>query len=232
LTGKAIFFLFVLILAGTVFLNSGYFTVRRVDLSGPAWMRAQVAALAGVRDGDNVWRIDPEAVAARIRRDPWVETVAVGRVLPDAISIRVTAATLAGLAPCGGYFYQISTAGVVLGRERTPLPDGVPFLTGGTGKCPGGKPLPAPLRDDLAALEALQKAGVKVDEVHSGAGGVTAYSGDGTVVFLGSSGSEASLSARLAPLSAVLTNLAKQGEKAGRIDVSRMGRVLVLPVKG
>ncbi len=233
MTGKAILFLFILILAGTVFLNSDYFTVRQITLSAPPWMAVRVASLAGVRDGENIWRIDPAAVAGNIRRDPWVKDVVVTKDLPESIAIRVTQVALAGLVPFRGGFYQMDEEGTVLGEEKVPLTAGVPFLTGGTGMpyTVGRKPFSPPLRDDLAALEALQKVGVKVDEVHSGGGGITAYARAGAVIFLGPPGSESNLVARLQPLPTVLASLTKQGEKAVRIDVSRLGSVLVLPVK-
>ncbi len=234
MTGKAIFFLFVLILAGTVFLNSNYFAVRQISLTAPPWMEARVRSLAGLRVGENIWSINPATVAGDIRRDPWVKEVVVARELPGKINIRVTQVALAGLVPARGGFYQVDKGGTILGEVKTPLPAGTPFLTGGAGMpyTVGRKPFSPPLEDDLAALAALQKVGVQVDEIHSGAGGITAYARGGTVIFLGAPGSPAALAARLRPLPAVWANLAKQGERAISIDVSKAGNVLVLPIKG
>jgi cell division septal protein FtsQ len=70
-------------------LESPRFAVKSVELltKGPA-QKESVLRLADVAPGTNIFSLDLEAVQSRVERDPWIQSAAVSRALPDRILIR------------------------------------------------------------------------------------------------------------------------------------------------
>ncbi|MBX3208291.1 MAG: FtsQ-type POTRA domain-containing protein [Labilithrix sp.] len=56
-----------------------------------------IASIAGIAKGQNVFSLDLDRARARLSADPWIESAEVGRQLPGTISIRVTEREAAGV---------------------------------------------------------------------------------------------------------------------------------------
>jgi cell division protein FtsQ len=85
--------------------------------------------MADVRAGDRLLAIDPDAVAARIARHPWVASVRVRRQLPSVLRIDVRERTAAAVAALGG-LYLVDDTGRPFKRATMDEADGLPVLTG------------------------------------------------------------------------------------------------------
>jgi cell division protein FtsQ len=102
---------------------------------------AELRDALGVPDGTNIWSVDVQAVAARLRRLPWVRSASVRRDLPDRLLVSVgeyrPAAIVAVAAPHPGLFFVAGN-----GRIFAPVGDrdarDLPYVTGLTGADLGG----------------------------------------------------------------------------------------------
>ena len=73
-----------------IFIDSGHFLLRQIDIqTNGRTDRAKVLAVAGVREGMNLLKVDLAKVGAALETLPQVETAEVRRRLPDAIEIRL-----------------------------------------------------------------------------------------------------------------------------------------------
>lgn len=75
-----------------------------------------IAVLAGVAKGQNVFSVDLEDARARLAADPWIESAEVRRKLPSTISIRVTEREAAGLVAMSEGSYLVARDGAVIKR--------------------------------------------------------------------------------------------------------------------
>jgi cell division protein FtsQ len=119
--------------AGWRFLTtSPRFAVERIEVSGTQTLTAdQIRALAPVAPGDNVFRVDLDAVEARLEREPWIAAATVRRRLPHTIEIEVRERTAAALVELDA-LYLADATGVVFKRARLDLGEGadLPVVTG------------------------------------------------------------------------------------------------------
>lgn len=101
-------------------------------------------ALSGIRLGDRLLAVDPDAVAARLTTHPWVVSARVRRDLPAALSIEVTERHAVASALLGA-LYLLDDAGHPFKRATFDEADGLPVLTGIT-------------REQYAAMRATSEA--------------------------------------------------------------------------
>lgn len=71
-------------------LDNPYFSVQQIQVRGSEKVSgSEVVAIAGLRRGMSIWKIDPAAIEKRIAQDPWVRRVLVRREFPRRIVIDV-----------------------------------------------------------------------------------------------------------------------------------------------
>ncbi len=71
-------------------VSSPFFAVKNVDISGNVRLsRDAVLDLTGIQIGDNSLAVSIAGMERAVSRSPWVEEVAVKRILPDRFNIRV-----------------------------------------------------------------------------------------------------------------------------------------------
>jgi cell division protein FtsQ len=71
-------------------VSSPFFAVKDVDVSGNVRLRREgVLELTGVRVGDNSLAVSIAGMERAVSRNPWVEEVAVKRILPDRFAVRL-----------------------------------------------------------------------------------------------------------------------------------------------
>lgn len=135
--------------AGWVVLASTLLGVARVHVAGTGRVSpAEVRAIAAIRSGTPLARLDTEAVAARVATLPAVRTVAVRRAWPRGVSIVVSERVPAAARARGTGFALVDRSGVVF-AEVARRPTGLPLVTAPTG---AGAPA---LRAALDVLDAV-----------------------------------------------------------------------------
>ncbi len=106
----------VLVIVGLVAVyNSSIFAIRRVEVVGAVHLSAEgVRRLAAIPPDATLIRFPADAVAASVSADPWVASVAVTRVFPDAMRIRITERTPVGIVKVGSSAWLIDGGGYVI----------------------------------------------------------------------------------------------------------------------
>jgi len=89
----------------------------------------EITALAGVRTGDRLLAVDPDAVAARLTTHPWILAARVRRDLPSTLSIDVTERRAVASALLGA-LYLLDENGRPFKRATFGEADGLPVITG------------------------------------------------------------------------------------------------------
>lgn len=116
-----------------------FFRVNEVQVQGNVLYSAeQIAAASGVEEGDNLLMVNRAAVVGGVQAQlPYVQTVSVGRILPDTVVIRVHESEIAGLveADVGSKWY-VNTEGRVLGSSVDGFQGQIVELTGFTVAAP------------------------------------------------------------------------------------------------
>ncbi len=70
--------------------SSPRLTIKKIDVhTGRVRNGDVIAAESGVHEGDNIFRVDPDAVRRTLLKDPWLSEVVVTRELPSTIRITV-----------------------------------------------------------------------------------------------------------------------------------------------
>ena len=93
------------------------FQIAGVDIKGVKQVGdAELQEIAGVFTGQNIFRVDLEAAARRMRANPWVKEVRIYRSLPNRIRMEVTERTAYALLDTGTSRYVMDTEGVVIDR--------------------------------------------------------------------------------------------------------------------
>jgi cell division protein FtsQ len=111
--------------------TSPRFSVRSVTVDGTQRRSAeQVASLAGVAIGKNVFAVDPPAAEAGILADPWIEKARVVRNLPGTIEIVVAEREAHALCSIGGELYLTTRDGDLFKKADDDDPIDLPVLTG------------------------------------------------------------------------------------------------------
>lgn len=95
-----------------------------------------VASIAGIAKGQNVFSIDLDRARARLTADPWIETVEVSRQLPGTIYVRIAEREAAGLVALAGSpstndgTYLVTREGAVIKRVEAGDPIDFHVVTG------------------------------------------------------------------------------------------------------
>jgi cell division protein FtsQ len=90
----------------------------------------ELAGIAGVAKGQNVFTIDLDRSRARLVSDPWIESAEVTRQLPGTISIRVSEREPAGLVAMPEGTYLVTREGAIIKRVEAGDPVELHVVTG------------------------------------------------------------------------------------------------------
>jgi len=173
--------------------SSEHFQVREIQVTGAARVgRDEILNAGRIAAGDNVFRIDLDGAAARIRALPWIREAVVRRRLPGEISIKVVERQAAALVELGG-LYLVDGEGNLFKRLGSTDPDDLPVVTGLTRAAVRQNPEGAreALVEALGLVTEVRESGLEtrapVSEVHrDGASGWSiVLAADGTRVQLG-----------------------------------------------
>ncbi len=111
-------------------LNSSYFDVREIQVRGGAKVGgSEIVAMAGLKHGMNMWKIDPAAIEAKVAQHPWVRRVFVRREFPRRVVIEVEERTPKAIVAMGKLYY-VDSDGMVFKEVGDGEDVQFPLLTG------------------------------------------------------------------------------------------------------
>jgi cell division protein FtsQ len=111
--------------------TSPRFAVRSIEVHGASRRSPEdIARLAGIVNGQNVFLTDLEVARAGILNDPWIEQASLRRKLPAAISVEVVEREAAALVAIGPDLYLSTRQGEPFKRPEAGDPYDLPVVTG------------------------------------------------------------------------------------------------------
>lgn len=210
------------------------FRLERIEISRTKRLsRDEIIALAGVKLGDPLLRLDLRRMADHMEKNPWIETLKIRRRLPAALSIEVSEREPVAVVNMG-YLYYLDTKAEIF----KPLTEGdrldFPIVTGISGedlaKDPAGSK--EMLQSALGIMELLRSGTVfrleDISEIHLDKGyGITLFTAKGGIpVKLGSD----DFSGKLARFSRIYRDLTAQIASLEYIDLNYSDKIVVKKV--
>ncbi len=208
-------------------LTASYFDLKEIVITGEKRVkREEIIILSGARAGENILAMDLNKMARGIESQPWVERATVRRVLPRGLSININERESFAILKTDTLFY--------LDRGGTPFKEldssddtRYPLLTGMSRE---------EVENDELARDALMKALDFIETEISGwpdelpISEIKVNRNQGMTIF--SSGMEVKIGfgeykVKIERLGRVLEDLKGKGKKAGYIDLTYTGQVVV-----
>lgn len=114
-------------------LSSPRFAIRQIEVKGVKRKTdEQIAQVAGVKRGDNVFAVDTNKVEQKLLADPWIKQVKVARTLPSTLSIELEEREVGALAAIGERLYLVTKSGEPFKVVEEGDPFDLPVLSGVT----------------------------------------------------------------------------------------------------
>ena len=111
-------------------LENQYFSVREIQVRGGDHVRGgELVALAGLKHGMTIWRIDPAAIEKKFAKHPWVRRVVVRREFPGRVLIEVEERAPKAILAMGKLYY-VDAEGMVFTEVGDGDKLGLPMITG------------------------------------------------------------------------------------------------------
>jgi cell division septal protein FtsQ len=116
--------------APALFFENSYFFVREIQVRGGEKVGGdEIVAMAGLRQGMNIWKIEPGGIEKKVAKHPWVRRVLVRRDFPRRIVIEVEERTPKAIVALGQLYY-VDADGVVFKEVGAGENVNFPLLTG------------------------------------------------------------------------------------------------------
>lgn len=213
-------------------LTSPRFAVAEVEVRGASRLPvAGLLAATGITAGVNIFRVNPEAVGARLERIPGVRWARVIREFPNRVTVVVEERqpfTLIHL----GRLHWLDEEGVLLAAAPRPLTPGLPLVSGLVAEEVGSAQRPASDRalTALGLLRALLRSGSPLlsllSEIDmSRPDGPVFYTVDGTEIRLGNGEWEE----QLVRLEGLLNQISSPREPVEYVDLRFRDQVVFKP---
>lgn len=111
--------------------TSPRFAVREiVTTGGKRRSPDELATIAGIAKGDNVFTTDLDRARVRLLADPWVSEATLARQLPGTVFLRVVEREAAGVLGTGDGTYLVTRDGTIIKKLETGDPTDLPVVTG------------------------------------------------------------------------------------------------------
>ena len=112
-------------------LSAPYFGIRETSVRGCRELTEKdILHLASIRPSQNLLAVNTEAITARVRENPWIKEVYVGRELPERLVIQVRERTAVALLKKDSSFYLMDPDGVPFKKLESGDESDLPALTG------------------------------------------------------------------------------------------------------
>lgn len=113
-----------------LFLHSPFFAVRDVEVVGASLLSpAEAMQLSGILPGENLLRLDADAIRRRLEEDPRIGAAKVRRVAPDRVVLEVDERIPVALLSYADGFLFVDGSGRLIAADRRSRP-GLPVVTG------------------------------------------------------------------------------------------------------
>ncbi len=188
----------------------------------------EILALAAIRPAANILAVNPDAIARRIRSNPWIKEAFIGREFPDRLVVVVQERKAVALLQRDGGLDLIDSDGAPFKKMEPGDEANLPVLTGFVSS---GRTNEALLKQSIALLDYL--AGTNsapaigtVSEVHGNETfGLSLFTDTGLCLQLGFDGFES----KFQRLTSVMADLDRKNLKVGflLIDLSDPAKVNV-----
>lgn len=229
LTGAIVFITAALVIGYDRILRSPDLRVRDTVVKGCQELtEKEILTLASVRSSANLLTINRDAIARRIRANPWVREVFVGREFPGRLVIVVQERKAVALLERDEGLYLVDGEGTPFKKLETGEESDLPVLTG----CVRGGILDGALvkkslalLNDLAGIKDGPEIG-KVSEIHGNETfGLSLFADTGLCLQLGFDGYEN----KLKRLTSVMADLDRKNLRTGflLIDLSNPAKISV-----
>jgi cell division protein FtsQ len=229
LTGAIVFITAALVIGYDRILRSPDLRIRETVVKGCQELtEKEILTLASVRSSANLLTINRAAIARRIRANPWVRDVFVGREFPGRLVIVVRERKAVALLERDEGLYLVDGEGTPFKKLETGEESDLPILTG----CVRGGILDGALvkksltlLNDLAGIKDGPKIG-KVSEIHGNETfGLSLFADTGLCLQLGFDGYEN----KLKRLTSVMADLDRKNLRTGflLIDLSNPAKINV-----
>lgn len=111
--------------------TSPRFAVSEIVTSGGKHRSAEeIATIAGIAKGQNIFSIDLDRARTHLANDPWIESAEVSRQLPGTIAIRVIEREAAGIVAMTEGTYLVTRDGLIIKRVEAGDPLDHNVITG------------------------------------------------------------------------------------------------------
>jgi cell division protein FtsQ len=229
LTGAIVFITAALVIGYDRILRSPDLRVRETVVKGCQELtEKEILTLASVRSSANLLTINRDAIARRIRANPWIREVFVGREFPCRLVIVVRERKAVALLERDEGLYLVDGEGTPFKKLETGEESDLPVLTG----CVRGGILDGALvkkslalLNDLAGIKDGPEIG-KVSEIHGNETfGLSLFADTGLCLQLGFDGYEN----KLKRLTSVMADLDRKNLRTGflLIDLSNPAKINV-----
>jgi cell division protein FtsQ len=213
-------------------LTSPRFLITEVTVTGAARLRPEeIVAASGIEPGANIFRLDRDAVVARLEALPLVRRADLVRRFPNRVTLAIEERRPFTLVHAGR-LHWIDEQGVNLGPESRAVALRAPVITGlGPSDLAGDGAASPRVAAGVSLLRMLLRAETgliqQISEIDvSRPDGPVLYTLDGVEVRLGADDWEG----RLARLQGVLAQLRADGEAVGAIDLRFRDQVVLKTV--
>ena len=128
---KSLFFIFLILAAGFVFLQSSIFAVDNIEVKGIKFLnQEEVRKLTGLHLGINIFKADLKAAGAKVALHPLVKQVEVYRDLPSVVVVQITERQPVGLLPFRGSLLEVDSEGYYLAQAPVGYQGSLPIING------------------------------------------------------------------------------------------------------
>ena len=229
LTGSIAAVAVALLIGYDLILRSPYLAVRETVVRGCKELtEKEILTMAAVRPSANIIAVNPDAIARRIRSNPWISDVFIGREFPDRLIIVIRERTAVALLQREGGLYLLDGDGSPFKKLESGDEASLPVLTGFVS---GGRTNEPLVKQSISLLNYLAGSNGRPDigtisEVHGNETfGLSLFTDRGLCLQLGFDGFESKFQ-RLTP---VMADLDRKNLKVGflLIDLSDPAKVNV-----
>ncbi|MBN1611743.1 MAG: FtsQ-type POTRA domain-containing protein [Polyangiaceae bacterium] len=112
-------------------VNAPAFAITRIEVEGAVHLSdTKVAELAGIRSGQNLFRVDIDRAEQKLLGDPWIVQAKVRHQLPDGVRIDIAEREARAIAVIEERPYLVSPDGLPFKTIEPGDPHDLPFVTG------------------------------------------------------------------------------------------------------
>jgi cell division protein FtsQ len=112
-------------------VSTSHFSIRQLEIDGSKRKSdLQVAQLAGIETGSNIFALDLDNAERRLLEDPWIRQVTITRRLPTTLQVQLSEHEAGALVVIDGRLYLVTPTGEPFKQLEDGDPFDLPVVTG------------------------------------------------------------------------------------------------------